>query len=441
MDLLSFFKWLNESVLAVPTTLLFLGVGVWLTIRNGFLQIRGLPRFIKLVKDGLSSQTEHEAHKGTINSFHAMFAAMATTIGVGNVVGPSVAIMMGGPGALFWLILYIIIGSATKFTEVVFAVVTRVRTNEGNFVGGPVTYLSTVSPVLGLWYGVVMIFLFMGWSGLQANTLAQIFMQEGIPAWITGLSLSILAFLVLSGGAQRVGIVASKLVPIMFVGYVSFSLFILLKDLHAFVNALKLVWHSIITPAAPVGAFAGASLMQTMRVGIFRGIHITESGTGTSSIPHALADVKNPADQGILAMFSAAADAALSFLSGMLVLVTGLWTQGVFRSTLIYEAYKLHSPVIGQWILLASISLFVLTTVIGNSFNGIQSFTALLKNRWVNGYIAVTLCVIFIGSLLKVQLIWEMMDTLLTLVVVPNLIGLLVLTHKRPEVLTVKQSS
>lgn len=437
MDLLSFFKWLNDSVFAVPTTLLFLGVGIFLTIKNGFLQIRGLPRFIALVKQGLADDHKAE-HKGTINSFHAMFTAMATTIGVGNVVGPSVAIMMGGPGALFWLILYIIIGSATKFTEVVFAVVTRTRTNEGNFVGGPVTYLSTVYSWLGFWYGIIMIFLFMGWSGLQANTLAQIFAQEGIPAWITGLSLSVLAFLVLSGGARRVGVVASKLVPIMFVGYVSFSLFILFKDWHAFVAALKLVAHSILTPAAAAGAFAGATILQTMRVGIFRGIHITESGTGTSSIPHALADVKNPTDQGLLAMFSASADAALSFLSGMLVLVTGLWMQGEFRSTLIYEAYKLHSPVIGQWVLLASISLFVLTTVIGNSFNGIQSFTALMKNRWVKSYIALTLIVIFVGSLLKVQLIWEMMDTLLMLVVIPNLIGLVILSIKRPEVLRVK---
>lgn len=437
MELLNFFKWLNDSIFAVPTTLLFFGVGIFLTIKNGFLQIRGLPRFVALVKQGLSSKHETE-HKGTINSFHAMFTAMATTIGVGNVVGPSVAIMMGGPGALFWLILYIIVGSATKFTEVVFAIVTRTKTNEGNYVGGPVTYLASVYPWLGFWYGIVMIFLFMGWSGLQANTLAQIFAQEGIPAWITGLGLSLLALMVLSGGAKRVGEVASTLVPIMFVGYVSFSLFILLKDWQAFVAALKLVWHSIFSPAAAVGAFAGASIVQTMRVGIFRGIHITESGTGTSSIPHALADVKNPTDQGILAMFSASADAALSFLSGMLVLVTGLWMQGEFRSTLIYEAYKLHSPVIGQWVLLVSISLFVLTTVIGNSFNGIQSFTALMKNRWVKSYIALTILTIFIGSMLKVQLIWEMMDTLLTLVVIPNLIGLVILTLRRPEVLKVK---
>lgn len=437
MDLLNFFKYLNDSIFAIPTTLLFFGVGIFLTIKNGFLQVRGLPRFIALIKQGISGGHKTE-HAGTINSFHAMFTAMATTIGVGNVVGPSVAIMMGGPGALFWLILYIIIGSATKFTEVVFAIVTRTKTNEGNFVGGPVTYLGTVYPWLGFWYGIVMIFLFMGWSGLQANTLAQIFALEGIPAWITGLGLTILALLVLSGGARRVGVVASKLVPIMFVGYVSFSLFILFKDVHAFVAALKLVAHSIFTPAAAVGAFAGASILQTMRVGIFRGIHITESGTGTSSIPHALADVKNPTDQGILALFSAGADAALSFLSGMLVLVTGLWTQGQFRSTLIYEAYKLHSPVIGQWVLLVSISLFVLTTVIGNSFNGIQSFTALMKNRWVKSYIALTLLVIFVGSLLRVQLIWEMMDTLLTLVVIPNLIGLVILACTRPEVLKVK---
>jgi len=437
MDLLSFFKWLNDSIFAVPTTLLFFGVGVFLTIKIGFLQVRGISRFIQLVRQGLKDSDKQE-HKGTINSFHAMFTAMATTIGMGNIVGPSVAIMMGGPGALFWLILYIIVGSATKFTEVVYAIVTRTRTNEGNFVGGPVRYLESVYPWLGFWYGSVMIFLFMGWSALQANTLAQVFMLEHIPAWITGLGLSLITLMVLSGGAKRVGLVASKLVPIMFVGYVSFALFILLKDMGAFIAALKLVAHSVFSPASAVGAFAGASIVQTMRIGIFRGIHITESGTGTSSIPHALADVKNPTDQGLLAMFSASADACLSFLSGMIVLVTGLWTQGVFRSTLVYEAFKLNAPVLGQYVLLISISLFVLTTVIGNSFNGVQSFTALLKNRWVKTYIGLTLVSIFVGTLLHAQLIWEMMDTMLTLVVIPNLIGLVILSLKKPEALQVK---
>ena len=436
MDFLSFLQWLNNTVFVIPSIVLFGGAGILLTIKTGFLQIRGIPRFFSLVSHGVQrSKPTSTGGVRTITSLHALFTAMATTLGIGNVVSPSIAIIVGGPGALFWLILYIIIGSSIKFTEVVFALHTRIKTEEGHIIGGPMRYLMLVSPMLANWYGFAITILMAGWSALQANTLSCILEQESIPAWVTGLSLALFVGLVLQGGAKRVGDVAAFLVPIMSIGYIIFALMILFKDRSALATAFKMIAQGVISPQAAAGGLLGVTMLHAVRTGVYRGIFITESGLGTSSIPHSMADVQRFTDQGILAMFSAGADALLSLLSGLIVLVTGIWMQGEFRSTLVYEAFKIHMPLVGRLVFTACIVLFALTTVMGNSFNGRQSFAFLTNFRWVNAYIIFTVGVIFLGSLTHVQLAWEMMDTLLFFVAIPNLIGVIYLAYTKPELL------
>jgi alanine or glycine:cation symporter, AGCS family len=437
MDLLYFFERLNADFLATPATILFFGVAVILTFKTRFMQLRGFPRFISLITSGISRKRKYGEHGEvrTINPFHALFTAMSTAIGMGSVVGPSVAIMLGGPGALFWLLLYIVLGSVTKFTEAAFALATRIQLPDGKIVGGPMQYLKKVSPFLAIWYAAAMSVLLAGWTGLQSNTLANIFALEGFPEWSVGFSLAALVLVVLNGGAKRVGALASKLVPFMFCLYVFFALFILLQDIPGIMSAIRLVAASIFSPAAAIGGFTGATMFQAIRSGMLKGIFMTESGLGTSSIPHAVADTKKPSDQGILAMYSGFADATLAAISGLLILVTGVWAQGAFRSTLIYEAFKLQAPRMGQYALLVSISLFIFTTALGNSFNGSQAFASLTKDRWIKGYIAFVMCVIITGALMPVPLVWEMMDTVLFFVAIPNLVGILILAFREPEVL------
>ncbi len=437
MTVLSFFNWLNNDIFALPATLLFFGIAVYFTFSTGFLQFRGFSYFLRLILQGVRERKEIGKNRmKTISSFQALFTAMATTIGMGNVVGPSVAIITGGPGALFWLLIYMFFGSATKFVEVVYALHTRVKLPNGFVLGGPMQYLKKVHPFLSYWYSSVMIFLFMGWSSLQSNTFANIFYLEQVPTWMSGLVLSLFAFVTLLGGAKRIGSLMSKLVPLMFVFYVSFALLILFKDFGALANAFSLIFSSILSPAAAFGGFIGATVFKAVQYGVYKSIYISEAGVGSSAIPHAIADTEHPIDQGILAMFSMAADAMLSLISGLLVLVTGVWAQaGAFRSTLVYEVFKYHSSTFGQLVLLISLSLFILTTVVGNSFNGTRCFAWLTNDRWTNLYILGTVTAIFFGALLPMPLVWEIMDTLLTLVAIPNLIGILILQYKYPQVL------
>lgn len=440
MTVLYFFEWLNESVLALPATMMFLCAGVVLTLYTGFAQIRFFPRFLKLIQAGFAEraskkQTASTAATNTIDKFHALFTAMATTIGTGNVVGPAIAIYTGGPGALFWLIVYIFFAAATKFIEVTFAVATRIKTEDGKLIGGPMQYLQLVHPWLGYWYIGVMTVLFIGFSTIQSNTLAEVFAQESVPQWYVGLGLVLVTTAVIGGGAERIGLVASRLVPCMFVLYVSFAFLILAQNLEALVRAWHLILSHAFHPMSMLGGFMGATVIQAMHAGTYKGVFISEAGLGTSSIAHAIADTQFPQDQGILAMFSMAADALLSMLSGLLVLVTGVWLQGEFRSTFIYEAFKLHAPLAGRWVLLSAITLFVVTTVVGNCFNGIQSFASFTHYKGVRWYSAFAMLAVFFGALVQARLAWAIMDTLMTCVAIPHLIGLLYLTFKRPDLL------
>ncbi len=427
MHLLSVISDFNH-LLAGPVTILFLGVALFLTFKLRFIQFRAFSRFIYLIKNNGPKQSDNS---GEISPFHALFTAMSTTIGMGNVVSPSLAIMAGGPGALFWLLFYGFLASATKYAEVVFAIKTRSKTEDGHIIGGPTRYLRLIHPILANWYGLITMFLFAGWSALQSNAIAEILVEESVNEWITGIFLSVVLLLVLWGGAKRVGAFASKLVPIMFCLYVTFALFILLKDLSALKYAFTLMFSHIFKPASAAGGFLGATVFAAIKSGTYKSAFVTEAGIGTSSVPHALADTSNAKDQGILALYSMAADMFLCLVSGLLVLVTGVWMSGSeLTGKLVYEAFKVHSPFFGRWILIISIFLFVLTTVIGNGFNGVQSFSSFTKHRWVKAYYVFVSLVTLLGAISPVPLVWHILEVLLSLVVVPNLIGILILSIK-----------
>lgn len=415
-----------DDFLALPALILCFGVGIFLSFKTGFIQFRAFPRFIHLLRHG--AKHHHTAKEKEINPLQALFTSMATTIGMGNIVGPSVAIITGGPGALFWLAVYPIIGSVTKFTEVLFSVKMRTKLPNGHILGGPTQYLKQANWYLAQWYGVFTMILFAGWSGQQANTLAHVFACESIPHWVTGLVLSIMLFFVLKGGIKRIGAVASKMVPLMFVLYVAFTGTILLRNPHALLDAFRLIFAHAFNPCAALGGFVGASVFSAMRLGVHRSIYITESGLGTSSIAHAMSDTENPEDQAILAMFSVIADTLLSVLSGLLIIVSGAWLTGKFSNVLIYEVFKSYSPGFGKWVLLLSITLFVVTTIIGNSFNASQSFASFTRYRWIVPYYLFLSGIVFVGALAQVSLIWKIMDVVQVLVAIPHLIGLLYLS-------------
>lgn len=428
-----------NGYLALPTMILFLSTGIILTIKTRFIQIRAFPRFLHLLRGGV-----RKGHTGahTISPIRALFAAMATTIGMGNIVGPSMAISIGGPGALFWILLYMCVGVVTKYTEVSFAVSTRTTSPKGDIIGGPTQYLKLVASPLATWYAALTILLFTCWSSVQVNTLSCMWAQEGVPPWVAGLlAVSILLGVVL-GGVDRIGYFASRVVPVKFVLYVGFALIILAMNPAAVVAAIKSVFINAFSSGAIAGGVMGVSVFRAMREGIYKGIFITEAGLGTSSIPHALANVEYPTDQGILALYSGLADMFLSTLSGLLTLVTGVWLMtDKLNNTLIFEAFKLNAPVAGaEYALMLAVLLFVITALIGNTYNGSQSFASFTGYKHIKLYYVGAAAVAFTGSLVEVPVIWNLMDVILVLVAIPNLLGLLYLAFTYPEVIEFKHT-
>ena len=431
MDILLLLNQLN-ILIGIPCAFIFLAVGIFLTIKLGFPQVFAFNYFRSFITAGLKRETDNVK---TMSAFHALFTSMATSIGIGTIVGPSLALVVGGPGALFWLLVYAFFGAVIKLVEVTFAVTYRKQTADGRILGGPAQYLKEVHPFFAYWYGISTLFLFAGWSGIQSKALAEIGAQRGVPEYITGFLLAFIIFCILWGGAQRVGNFASKLVPLMFGIYVTFSLWILCSNIPALISAFKLVASSIFSASAPIGGFLGATVYQALKEGTFKAVFITESGMGTSSIAHSMSDVKRPIDQGILAMYSVAADAFLCLLSGLLVLTSGVWTHGVFSNTLVLHVFEKNLPTIGPFFFIISVVLFISTTALGNCFNGGQSFASFTQYRWIRCYYAFAATIIFISALIEVPVVWAVMDLVLPFVALPNLIGIVILAFKHPEVL------
>ena len=372
----------------------------------------------------------HTTIKNAIPPLYALFTAMSTSIGMGTIVGPSIAILTGGPGALFWLLIYIFIGSIIKFVEVTFSVHLRSSTPDGRILGGPMQYLKFVNPWLASWYTGASIILFAGWSGLQANVLGELLHEEGIPLWLTGIVLALIIFFLLRGGAERVGKFNSRLVPIMCVLYLSVIMLILLLNSDKLISALLLIGRSIFGMPALIGGALAFPFLATFQAGMYKGAFITEAGMGTAAIPHAFAQVNHPTDQGSLAMTSMYIDMLLCALSGLVILITNSWHTSTINNTIMYHIFSDYLPFFGKPFLLLSLALFVLGTALGNSYNGRQSFASITGYRWLLAYNIFICFVISLGSIIEVPLAWTIMDCLLPLVAIPHIIGLIILSIK-----------
>jgi len=410
----------------------FLIIGTILSCIINFPQLRYGKRFLHII----TSQQATKSTKNTITPLQALFTAMSTSLGSGSIAGVPLAIAIGGPGALFWLVVYGFFGSVTKFAEVVFAIQYRTRAANGSIIGGPTSYLWSVHPYLAYWYGALAMILFAGWSGLQAKALSEVYNRLGVSEWITGTITALFVLYMLIGGAKRIGKFSSILVPIMCTSYLLACLFILLQDISLLGSMFMLVVQSAFTPAAATGGFVGSTVAISIRQGIFKGAYITEAGIGTSAFSHALADTNNAVDQGILAMYSTVIDVFFCLISGFVVLVTGVWASGVASNTLIYDAFDLGLPTIGPAILIFSLTLFVTGTAIGNSANGSKCFGFFTDNKYLRIYHIFIVIMIFLGSIAHSLTLWHIIELIMPLTALPNLIGTVYLALKNRKELS-----
>ncbi len=423
--------------------LLLLIVGAWLTWRTGFVQIVRFRTSVRLSLAGLFDKKEGAA--GTITPFQALSTALAATVGNGNIGGVATAILIGGPGAIFWMWMTATLGMATKFSEAVLGVHFRVRTANGELASGPMYYIQRGIKSPGLGKALAMMFAFFGMCAAlfgtgnmaQSNTVARTFVSAmdtiagiSVPLWVPGILITVSVGAVLLGGIQRIAKTSEKLVPAMIVIYVLAGLAFVLLNITKLPDVLYLIVAEAFTPTAAVGGFAGATVAQAIQAGVSRGVLSNEAGLGSAPIAHGVANVRHPVEQGTVGVFEVFIDTiVVCTMTAFVILESGLWTDPAFQGAsgdLTAAALGTTIPGASAIVALSSF-LFGFSTLIGWCYYGEKCFEFMFGSSRIKLYRALFVALIMVGSVISVPLVWAIGTLLNGFMALPNLIGLFVL--------------
>lgn len=411
---------------------LLVGTGVFYTIRLGGLQFRLLPRALKLA---FSRQKASDA-PGDISQFQALMTALAGTIGTGNIAGVATAVVLGGPGAVFWMWLSALVGMATKYAEAYLAVYFRVRDSRGNMSGGPMYYIEHGLGLksLAIMFAVCGALAALGTgSSVQSNSVAQALQNTiGLPGWVTGIVLTVVTGLVLLGGIRSIARVASIIVPVMAVIYLLGGLAIILTHLDLVWPAVKL----IVSDAFNGQAVAGGAIGMAIRYGVARGVFSNEAGIGTAPIAAAAAKTNRPEEQALVSMTGTFLDTiVVCSVTGIVLVMGNQYTQGITGAALTSNSFEAMLPGIGSWVVTVGLIFFAYSTILGWSYYGEKCAAYLLGEKAVVPYRVVYTGFVMLGTLISLDLVWAAADVFNGLMAFPNLVGLLLLSgivvHKR----------
>ncbi|WP_432664944.1 amino acid carrier protein [Wukongibacter baidiensis] len=422
-----------------PMLILLVGGGLWMTIALDFVQFRHF-KFIMAETMGKLIKPD-KTGDGTITAFQATTSALANTVGASNIIGVPVAIAMGGPGAIFWMWLSGVLGLGIKWAEVALSVEYREKDKvDGTFVGGPSHYLS--KGLNAKWLGTLFAFVLMleliPSVGSQAVAVSENAAALGIPKIASGILIAIFAGLVVFGGIKRIGKVTEKLIPGMVLIYLAVAWIIIALNIANLPGAIVLIFKSAFTPVAATGGFAGAGIAAAARWGVARGVYSNEAGMGQAGIAHAAAITDHPGRQGMWAMFEVIVDTFfVCSTTAFLTLTTGLWTTMGPKAAATIPSVAIGA-VIGEtfamYFMTFCLIFFVLSTVIGNCFYGEQMARYLFGNKFAKFMLVVYIVVVVIASTSDLATIYNFLDILLAAVVIPNVIGVVMMTKKCREI-------
>ena len=451
--------YLSDYILII----LLVGTGLYFTIRTRFVQVRCFGEGMKKVFGNI--KLFGGKNEGGLSSFQALATAIAAQVGTGNIVGASGAILIGGPGAIFWMWIIAFLGMATIYAEATLAQETRVTDENGEIHGGPVYYIKKAFPngfgtFLSVFFAIA-ITLALGFMGsmVQSNSIAESCNTAfGIPTWIVGVILAVVCAFIFLGGIQRIASVAEKIVPIMAVLFLAGGLVVLLTNLPGLVEAIGMIFKFAFTPAALIGGGIGAAIKTAISQGAKRGLFSNEAGMGSTPHAHAMANVEKPHDQGVVAMIGVFIDTFIVLTITALVVITTLYTGENGLGNMAPEAYSAiisgeqtfmgvalsktnamqlavtngfpsFMSGIGNGFVAICLLFFAFTTIIGWNFFGKINVQYLTKNSKVATviYSVIAIVFLFLGTLASNDLVWELTDFFNYLMVIPNVIALIAL--------------
>ena len=414
-----------------PLLLLLLGSGLLLTFYSRLLPFRGVAHAIEILR----GKYDRKDDPGQITHFQALSTALSSTIGLGNIGGVAIAITQGGPGAVFWMWVAALVGMATKFFTCTLAVLYRGRDSRGEVQGGPMYYIE-----VGLgkrWRPLAVFFSVFGMIGclatFQTNQLAEVLQETfAVQPWFTGLaSVSIVAVVIL-GGLQRIATVASRLVPAMCLFYLVLAVIIIVLNIDAVPGVFAQIFHDAFNGTAATGGAAGIAWKTVIQTGVKRAAFSNEAGLGTAPMAHGAAKTSEPVREGLVAMLGPFIDTVVVCSLTALVILTATPWQGVEIEgvALTVGAFENALGLAGKLSLTLIVILFGMTTMFGYSYYGRKCFSYLFGAGKAKWYDYVYLVMLFLGAIVSVRIVINVIDICYAMMTIPNLIATLILAPK-----------
>jgi len=427
---------INSFVWGAPAIILIMGVGLYLTIRLKGIQCKNWGFMIKKTYIEAFKKKDAQSGEGEITSFQAAMASVSAVVGSGNIAGVATAIVMGGPGALFWMLVAAFVGMATKYAEIALGVKYRVKEADGSFAGGPMYYIAKGlhAPWLGKIVSVLIIFFSLIISAVvDTNTMASALNESfGLNPVIGGVIFAVLTGVVVFGGIKRIGEVCGLLSPFMAGAYLLCGLLVIVLNITKVPAALGQIVAYAFNPQAAFGGAAGVTVMTVMRYGMARGIFSNEAGIGSAAITHASAKVNKPAEQAIWGPLEVFVDTFIvCTVSGLTIVLSGLWNSGVDGVALTMNAFRTLLPGNwGQYVVLGAAILFGFSCLI-TYFNYFEKGWISLfgpKGKFLTKII--WLAFIMIGAYSTLGFVWDLADTCNGIIIIPNLIALFIMAKE-----------
>jgi len=423
---------INDFVWGVPMLIAILGSGLFLMLALKCMPLRKIKRgFVEVWRGRIKGDDS----TGEISPFAALMTTLAATVGTGNIAGVATAIVLGGPGALFWMWCTALVGMATKYCEVLLAVHFREKNSSNHFVGGPMYAIKNGLGQKWAWLGACFA-LFGGLASfgignmVQINSMAaSLEVSFAVPPWVSGLAAMLLVGLVILGGIQRIGAVAQTLVPTMCLLYVLAAGYVLISHYQAIPGALYLIIDSAFNGHAAVGGFTGAAMIAAMRFGVARGIFSNEAGLGSAGIAQAAGTSNDPVTSGLIGMMGTFIDTLIiCSMTGLAIICSGVWSSGLSGAALSSAAFETALPGLGNYLLSCALVVFAFTTILGWSYYGERCWEFLLGDRAIIPFRLISVIIIPFGAITQLDTVWLLADTLNGLMALPNLVALLALS-------------
>ena len=433
--------------------LLLVGTGVYLSCRVGFIQFARFGYAMSNTLGKIFKKTQ--AGEGEVTPFQAVATALAATVGTGNIAGVTGAICVGGPGAVFWMWISALFGMVTKYAEVVLAVRYRERNEQGDWVGGPMYYIRNglgrgFNWLAGLFCVLGALAAFGIGNMTQVNTIASsintaidafggntgaatvtLFGQTvPVSSIVTGGIVAVIVMLVLFGGIKRIGAVAEKMVPFMAIIYIVAALAVVLSNLGSLGKIFAMIFQGAFSAEAALGGAFGITIMTTIQKGVGRGVFSNEAGLGSAPMAHAASSERDPVKQGLYGIFEVFMDTIVICTLTALTLLCGagdqiVWGQSAGAELISASFSSVLGPQFGSTLVAVAITLFALSTILSWSLYGTRCCEFLLGSAAARVYQVLFVAVILVGATLKLDLVWDIADTLNGFMAVPNLVALL----------------